>query len=340
MLGQLREQIEHIGAEILHAILQAVERCIVPRGRERIFRYIHRQDGCRACRCTVEPESPGVREAVEHMLALCELRRCAAVILLIEEEPGFLSMDIIHVVQDAVFPDRHVSVQIRPKTVERHKACPLLHAFFLPELDIIALVDRVDLRTVCVQRLQQEREQLLLSQLHAQREHLRDQDRAEAIDRQPRETVRLAENQAAVVEILPHDRAAVIDRVPNTPRPECLVKAIIRVAREHAHADLGRAVIKPGAEPVAAARGHIHDLPVDAGSVCLQHFVCIDPRVAAAQAARCLVRDLNFRIISFHGIVTPNVIALLYPEHAARTRAKCDIYIFRPVVYNINISLF
>ncbi len=67
-------------------------------------------------------------------------------------------MDIIHVVQDAVFPDRHVSVQIRPKTVERHKACPLLQAFFLPELDIIALVDRVDLRTVCVQRLQQERE--------------------------------------------------------------------------------------------------------------------------------------------------------------------------------------
>ena len=90
--------------------------------------------------------------------ALCELRRCAAVILLIEEEPGFLSMDIIHVVQDAVFPDRHVSVQIRPKTVERHKACPLLHAFFLPEFDIVALVDRVDLRTVCVQRLQQERE--------------------------------------------------------------------------------------------------------------------------------------------------------------------------------------
>ena len=158
LLGQLREQIEHIGAEILHAILQAVERCIVPRGRERIFRYIHRQDGCRACRCAVEPESPGVREAVEHMLALCELRRCAAVILLIEEKPGFLSMDIIHVVQDAVFPDRHVSVQIRPKTVERHKACPLLHAFFLPELDIIALVDRVDLRTACVQRLQQERE--------------------------------------------------------------------------------------------------------------------------------------------------------------------------------------
>ena len=62
-----------------------------------------------------------------------------------------------------------------------------------------------------------------------QREHLCDQDLAEAIDRQPRKTVRLAENQAAVVEILPNDRAAVIDRVPNAPRPECLVKAIIRL---------------------------------------------------------------------------------------------------------------
>ena len=91
---------------------------------------------------------------------------------------------------------------------------------------------------------------------------------------------------------------------------------------------------------MAAARAHIHDLPIDAGGVRLQHFVCINPRMTAAQAARRLIRDENFRIISFHSIFTPNSIALLYPERAARTRAKCDIYIFRPVVYNINISLF
>ena len=91
---------------------------------------------------------------------------------------------------------------------------------------------------------------------------------------------------------------------------------------------------------MAAAREHIHDLPIGAGSVRLQHFVCINPRMTAAQAARRLVRDKNFRIVSFHSIYTPNGIALLYPERAARTRAKCDIYIFRPVVYNIVISLF
>ena len=77
-----------------------------------------------------------------------------------------------------------------------------------------------------------------------------------------------------------------------------------------------------------------------AGGVRLQHFIGINPRMTAAQTARRLVRDENFRIISFHSIYTPNDIALLYPEHAARTRAKCDIYIFRPVVYNIVISLF
>ena len=233
-----------------------------------------------------------------------------------------------------------MSVQVCLQTIQRHKAGPLLHALFLPEFNVVALVDRVDLFPACAQRLQQEREQLHLAQLHTQREYLRDQDRAEAIDRQARKTVRLAENQAAVIEIRPHDRTAVIDRILDAPRPERLIETVIRVAREHAHADLGRAVIKPGAEPMAAARAHIHDLPVAAGGVRLQHFVCINPRMTAAQAARRLIRDENFRIISFHSIFTPNSIALLYPERAARTRAKCDIYIFRPVVYNIVISLF
>ena len=230
--------------------------------------------------------------------------------------------------------------QVCPQAIQRHKAGPLLHALFLPELHVVALVDRVDLFTAHTQRLQQEREQLRLAQLHAQREHLRDQDWAETIDRQTREAVRLAENQAAVIEIRPHDRAAVIDRVLDAPRPERLIETVIRVAREYAHADLGRAVIKPGTKPVAAARAHIHDLPIDAGGVRLQHFVCINPRMTAAQTARRLVRDENFRIISFHSIYTPNGIALLYPECGVRTRAKCDIYIFRPVVYNIIISLF
>ena len=321
-------------------ILQAIELCIVPRSRERIFRYIHRYDRCCPRRCTVEPEGTGVREAVEHTLARRELRRRAAVILLVEEEAGFLPVDIIHIVQNPVFPDRYMSVQVRLQSVERHETGPLLHALFLPEPDVVALVDRVDLFTARTQHLQQECKQLHLSQLHAQREHLCDQDRAKAIDRQARKTVCFAEDQAAVIKILPHDRAAVIDRILDAPRPERLVKAVIRIAREHAHADLGRAVIKPGTEPVAAAREHIHDLPIGAGSVRLQHFVCINPRMTAAQAARRLVRDKNFRIVSFHSIYTPNGIALLYPERAARTRAKCDIYIFRPVVYNIVISLF
>ena len=111
-----------------------------------------------------------MREAIEHVLSRCELRRRAAIILLVEEEAGFLPVDIIHVVQDPVFPDRYMSVQVRLQSVERHETGPLLHALFLPEPDIVALVDRVDLFTARTQRLQQERKQLHLSQLHAQRE--------------------------------------------------------------------------------------------------------------------------------------------------------------------------
>ena len=113
-------------------------------------------------------------EAIEHVLSRCELRRCAAIILLVEEKACFLAMDIVNIVQDTVFADRHMTVQVRLEVIERHKAGALLHPLFFPELDVVALVDRVDLLTAGTQRLQQEREQLRLAQLHTQREHLRD----------------------------------------------------------------------------------------------------------------------------------------------------------------------
>ena len=128
------------------------------------------------------------------MLARREPGSRAAVILLVEEEAGFLPVDIIHVVQDPVFPDRHMSVQVCLQTIQRHKTGPLLHALFLPEFNVIALVDRVNLFPACAQHLQQECKQLHLAQLHAQREHLCDQDRAKAIDRQARKTVCFAED--------------------------------------------------------------------------------------------------------------------------------------------------
>ena len=168
MPGQLCEQIKHISAEVLHTILQTIKLRIVPRGRERVLRHIHRDDGCRARRCAVEAKGTGVGEAVEHALARRELRRRAAVILLVEKETGFLPVDIIHIIQDPVFPDRHMSVQFRLQSVERHETGPLLHALFLSELDVVALVDRVDLFAARAQRLQQEYKQLHFSQLHAQ----------------------------------------------------------------------------------------------------------------------------------------------------------------------------
>ena len=113
LLGQLCEQVKYIGAEILHMSVQTIEHSIVPRSRERVLRHIDRHDGCRTGCRTVETERPGMCEAIEHVLSRCELRRCAAIILLVEEKACFLAMDIVNIVQDTVFADRHMAVQVR-----------------------------------------------------------------------------------------------------------------------------------------------------------------------------------------------------------------------------------
>ena len=90
---------------------------------------------------------------------------------------------------------------------------------------------------------------------------------------------------------------------------------------------------------MTTACGHIYELPILAGGVRTQHLIGIDPWMPAAQAACRLVRDTDVRIISFHNCYTPVFVALLYSERSVRARAKCDIYIFQPVVYNVCISV-
>ena len=44
-----------------------------------------------------------------------------------------------------------MTVQVRLEVIERHKAGALLHPLFFPELDVVALVDRLDLLTAGAQ---------------------------------------------------------------------------------------------------------------------------------------------------------------------------------------------
>ena len=259
----------------------------------------------RARLCCVQRKCPRMREAVEH----AQTRRNAAdrlpVILLIEEKPRLLSVDVIHVVADAVFRDLRMSGKLGRKSASRIEALALFQSLALSQSGLVSLIERTDRLTVLAQQPHERIEEHLLALLHAEREHLRHENVREAIHREPGEHVRLAEDQPAATVVRAHDLPAVVQRIAKAPLEKRCVKAVVGIARDDPYADLAVAVIEAGAEVLALIGKHIHKRAVRNVCICARDLALEHPRVSAAQGALALFRDLNGAVIPFHTVIAP-----------------------------------
>ena len=106
----------------------------------------------------VQRECARMGEAVEHLFALRDLHNGTAVVLLVEEEARFLTVDVIHQIADAVLGDLHLAAQVGTQSFQREKALVFLEPFQLAHLDVVALIDRVDCVTAFFQYVDQQSE--------------------------------------------------------------------------------------------------------------------------------------------------------------------------------------
>ena len=170
-----------------------------------------------------------MRKAVEHTLARREARGRQAIILLIKKKAGLLPVFKIDLVFDAVFAYEGSGALHAGKTLNGIKAAPLRHALKRADGDVVALVKGADTLPVLGENFYDQREEHVLDALDAQRERLRDEHVAEAVDRKAREAVRLAENNAAGVNIGAHHCLAVFPRIAHAPLPKGRVEAVVGI---------------------------------------------------------------------------------------------------------------
>ena len=261
-----------------------------------------------------------MREAVEDPLARRQARHGAAVVLLVEEEARLLAVLEVDVVTHAVLADDAAGRRgrLRPgaggapgravgsipgrtagRALERIPALIERKALLLANLGIVALVDAGDVLAVLAQDAREQREQHGAEALHAHGEAFGHQDVLVAVDHQAREGVGLAEDKAAAVGVghASHDRLAILPRPTDFALPKRLVKAVVRVARHDADADL--ALQRDGTGPQIGAllvddvdQIAVFDLaPVGRGRSDLEHLGVVDPHVAGGQEAGALLRD-------------------------------------------------
>ena len=140
---QPRKKIKHVLADKFHPVLKAVERRILSCLRHPQFGSVYSCHMFRACSTCIESKGSGVSKAVQHPRTFAELRHGTAVIFLIQEESGLLSVFYIHIIAHPVFHNLH----LRVKGFSNESLVPL-HAFLLPDFCIAPLIDTADMDSV------------------------------------------------------------------------------------------------------------------------------------------------------------------------------------------------
>ena len=174
-------------------------------------------------------------EAVQHRPPPGQPRHRQPVVLLVQEEAGFLPVLHVHQIADAVFRDlRHSRVR-RCFAGKREPALALGQPFLFPQ------------------------EQQVLDTLHANGEDLHAQKIVELVHCQPREGVCLPEDDAAGVQVLwRHHALSILPGPLELPAPEGLVEAIVRIPGEKTYSDFRVLGIKSRTKIPALPTHHVH----------------------------------------------------------------------------------
>ena len=131
-------------------------------------------------------------EAVQDAGARAEPGDGAPVFLLIQEKAGLLAVFHIDDIADAIFRDRDPGVEGLSD-----KALKARQTLFFTDLGVAPLIDPPDHDPILRQDLHQGGEQEGLEPVDAQGQGLHDQNILVLVHGQPRQEVRLAEDQAA-----------------------------------------------------------------------------------------------------------------------------------------------
>ena len=246
-LHKLRQVFHDIGAREVHPVVQVVEPCILLGKRDGGIGDIDAADELGPSCGSIEAERPYMAEAVKDTASFCKLSNRSSVVLLVEEEAGLLAVLYVQIEEKAVFLCHDTGivrcgdawlfppalVKIESLEPSRGRVCPL--------------IDATDLLAIGTQDIEDQREEHLFPQLHAIRPDLRHKHILVAVDNEAGHAIRFAEEDAAAVRVRlssgkgpgPHDSLPVLPGPEDAPPPESLIEAVVRVLREHAHADLG-----------------------------------------------------------------------------------------------------
>ena len=295
-LRQFPEHVEHIRLHHGHGIGYAVYGSVMPSHFHSFRRDVHRFHGCGTRHGTVQPEGTGVGEHVQHPFALCQSGGGSAVVLLVQEEPGFLAVYKVHGILHTVFRQcgfPGTGFFRQPEIGRIPESVIFLQSFQPPQIPCTALVYGGDLHSLRPACFRQQRVQQIPAYMDPGRQHLRYQNGTVPVYGPARKMIRFPENQpdspGGRGEIVGHDGFPVGDRMGQSPGPESGIEAVVGVGGNQPDPDLGVIVIEPGAQVLSLFGIHIRNVAhgdgfqrSTVGCGHGKHFFSKDPRMTGS----------------------------------------------------------
>ena len=270
---QTAHGVERIHAQELHAVREPVALDVGARQRQRGFRRIDRQHARGPTARHVHGPLALIAEHVECAAAVRTRLGTLAVLALVQEQTGLLTVDQVGLEREPADRDRDLLGYVTPPD-----PAVLIQTFELPERGVGDQDGALRLEHLLERDAQ--RLQLLI---HAARQYLHREHVAIAIDHESRQLIGLAIHHSYRVLARVKCLAGAL-RALETLDEEVGVD-LVAAARQHARADQAVAIDVGLAKERAALIQHLDDATVLDRALPLLDLVGEDPRVAAANPA-------------------------------------------------------
>ena len=212
-------------------------------------------------------------EAVQDPGTSAEAVDGPAVVFLVQEKAGLLTVFHVHDIADAVLDDLHFGVEGFCE-----KALLTGHSLELAHFGIAALIDSPHRDAVFAQCGDQSRQQISLEAVDAEREGFHDKDILIFVDRKTRQEIRLAEDQPAAGGV--DDFPAVIPCAAHALREKGRRDPRFLSAGEETDRDPGFSVDEAVSHEVAVKIFHGDDVSVFERAPKRRDLIVIDPEAA------------------------------------------------------------
>ena len=193
-LSHFAKQIKYVCLQAFNNFIKAIDFCIVISHAYCFRTDVNSSNFCSTTLSSIQSKAAGVGKAIQNLFAFSDFSNSLAVILLVKEEAGLLSVFYINGVTNTVFVDFSSSRAFRVKQVRFKETFIFIHTFKTTNLNIVAFIQATNILSQLTHNLNEQVKEHFFTHFDTQGQSLSYKNIIETVNSKTGESVCFAKN--------------------------------------------------------------------------------------------------------------------------------------------------